>query len=209
VWEAKTLGSTVLAWMAAAASLLGGAPHWWLAPGWFTVILLVLMTVEMGTRYRGDPLMGDDYPWITRIASKLMLLSLAVVAFLLDLIIFVGMEHAPDGLTWDTGPWAKGFPVITVGALIWLCVAEAIKVVGHVERAEGPGAVPPAITWILQKMRAEDEKRFRATRDAGAPLPKRWSDKLAEMTEEEWARMISYMSENEDLPPVSGSDDGA
>jgi hypothetical protein len=189
----KTATTTFAVWGAASLTGFGGAPNWLFGPGILVMILMVFMSVEIGTNYRRNPAMGDDYPWTAKVASKVMLLSLVVVAFLLDLIVIVGMSHVPDGVSWDAGPWARGFPLVTVGAIVWLCVGEGAKIVDHVEKAEGPGAVPPVILWVLRFLRRADEARFRKVHDDGRPVPKRWTDSLSEMTEEDMAEFLKFM----------------
>jgi hypothetical protein len=180
---------------AAMVALLG--QHWvtrLAAPGWFMLILLGLMTVELYTRYRRAPEGGGTYPWERQIAGKIMLVAMVVTAFLLDLLVIGGMYWGSLSQP-EIGPWGKGLFIITTSTQIWLCAAESFRIVDHIAHHTGEENIPPMVLWVIRQLRRTDKIRFQQQKGDAAPPPRRWYD---DMSEDDVKELLRYFNKRDD-----------
>lgn len=175
-----------------------------LAPGWFTLTLLLLSTLELATCYYGKTDSEKKaFHWEKHIVGKLMIISIGIVALILDSIIVVILRTLPGQYQFPL--LGSGFLPVTVGALIWLNTAEGIRVLNNVARSQGADTIPPILSWFLRKIRQTDEARYHSVLGQHAPTvgpPRhRWQENL---TEEEIAAYLEHMkavSKNDPPPP--------
>jgi hypothetical protein len=176
-----------------------------LAPGWFVFTLLILNSLELGTCFRGKhPLERRDFNWERHIVGKLMILSIAIVALVMDSMVLVIARTIPT--LYEFPVIGQGFLPITVATLFWLNSAEAYRVIKNVANSEGDMYIPPMVLWILRQIKMTDEARYHVLagqhlpKDVPTP-PKRWYDNL---TEEEVQDFVEYMKTRSNDPPPPG-----
>lgn len=180
----------IVAWSASwiAGFVAGPALMRWLAPGIFAVILLVLMTLELVTAYGATtPPARAVYPWGQKITTKLLLLSLIVVAASLDISLHLLFGQTDN--EWGFRLWADGLVPVTLSTLLWLNTAESLRVIQNVAKAAGEEAVPMPMMLVIRALRAWDQQRF------GNGTPNRRA--LDRMTEAEVARFTRDLAEAE------------
>lgn len=199
--QTKVAVATAFAWVAAVASW-----EWTnhlLAPGWFMVILLAFMTIEMVTKFWKSPKGGGEFPWEENVKQKILLILLVIVGFLLDMVVIVLMRWIPEliGIETDwTGPWGKGYLIVTVGTQLWLATAEGSRIVDNIAHSAGEENIPPVILWVIRQLRRADHVRYAKSSDGadGKLPPRRWYDDL---TEEDVRVMLRQMDERRNLEP--------
>lgn len=173
-----------------------------LAPGWFIVILLAAMTVELWTHHTAvrGPNGTGTHDWAGCVQEKLLLLALVAVALLLDLMVILLMRAVPDEWAHIAGPWGAGVMVITISTQVWLIIAEAVRIVDHVAHRTGQENIPPVILWVIRQLRRADRVRWQQHTADGAPPPRRWYEDL---TEEDVQRLLDTMEQRKtlDTPP--------
>lgn len=199
--EARVLSITIVGWIAAVVSL-----EWTtrlLAPGWFMVILLSLMTLEILSKYWKGPENGQEFNWEDCVKRKFMLISLVLVAFLMDMLMIVGTHWLNNvglfsGI--DMGPWFAGIMLITVGTQIWLIAAEASRIIDTVAHSEGEENIPPVILWVIRQLRKADRMKYaeKHPEEAPRPLVRREYDDL---TEDDVRDLLQKMKDRRDLDP--------
>lgn len=129
----------------------------WLVPGYFLGALLLMSTLEILTCYFSNPkAQRRAFNWERVITGKFLLVSLVLVAMLLDGMLYFGSRFVP-------GDWevlGQGILPITISSLTWFLMAEAARTVRNVARSEGDSAIPPVVLWVVRQLRKVDEKRY-------------------------------------------------
>jgi hypothetical protein len=175
-FDLPTAGLGLMLGSAASAATAGDWLGRWLVPGYFLGAMLVMSTMEMVTCYLSHPKADRrSFNWERSITGKLLLVSLVIVALLLDGMLYFGSRFVP-------GEWqviGQGTLPITISSITWFIIAEAARAVRNVARSEGEGAIPPAVLWFIRLVKRVDEKRFSDTGRPGT-APSRWTDGLTE-----------------------------
>lgn len=163
--------SSVLAWLGTGNVLL-------------FLVALAMQTLEIVTEW-GSKARRRHLPFDAKgnIGGKLMVLSLVLVAALLDRVfIFL----SPESIAASVATWMW----VTKSTLVWIIIGEAVCIVRHIEKSEGETAIPPVVRWVIRQIRVMDQKRWPGP--AGQKPPRRWYDDL---TEEDIADLMKKMEE--------------
>lgn len=150
---------------------------------WLLLAVLGVMTLEMVTEWgskikRRVP--GFDPK--RNLASKLMLLSLIVVGFILDRV-FISLAGPTLSASLDQWMW------VTKSTMVWIIIGEIVCILRHVEQSEGEKVIPPVVRWVIRQIRVMDEKRW--PHPDGKP-PRRWYDDL---TDDDISELMKKMEE--------------
>ena len=161
----KVVGSVYAITFPLLGSLVGWLVVWWLA-----LAILELVSCYIATHVR----LRSAFPWERRLVGKLMLGFLIPVAMSLDWMIYQLGAQLPGEIG---ATFADFLPLpVTTGSLVWMNVAEGIKVVRNIRESEGNDAIPPVIRWFLAQLQRMDRERFP---DSEHATFERWTDRMA------------------------------
>lgn len=164
-------------WVVSAGALTLSSALSFLGTGNWILFVLVLgmqtleMAVEWGSK-RGRHKEGFDPK--KNVIGKLMVLSLVVVAWVLDRVF---VELSAGQISGEYMEWFW----VTKSTLVWIILGEAVSITRHIEDSEGKGVIPipllVAITWL----RTKDRSRWEQSEETQGELPKRREyDRIAE-----------------------------
>jgi hypothetical protein len=181
----------------------------WIPAGSLLVLSLLFMTGDIVTKFLScEPEGRRIFQWEHEFVGKLLLVSLIVMSFLLDAVVYFLANFFPHNFPFLN----KGYLFITIATEVWLIMGEVVKITTNIKTRAGAESIPPPVEafvrmmrWALSGVRKVDERRqslWVTSRDGTATVvPKRWYD---DMTEEDVHAFMDFMEarrKNPEPPP--------
>lgn len=202
--SAESLLATVVAGLAIVApSVLDGHDYGrFLAPGWYMVTLVPLMTLEILTCWVSTH-KQKKFKWASHIQIKFLLWGFVFIGLVLDSFIIMAVLTIPPSILDPTSLpfWGTGFLPVTFSVLLWLNTAEIVQSISNIAKRVGAKNIPPTLLWAVAMIRKFD--RLRAP--PGTELNKRDSDHIATLEHvEELLETLKDRGEMIPPPPPLG-----